>query len=401
MRLVGFVAAAAAVLLCVTYLWYGSGGHFILRTLDYATQNLAKYWKTSLYLVRGIVIIGSIPFFWAVAKYTHGFFWTGGLRPSLRLYRNPYGLLIVAYVGISFITMYFASRDKFFYMKCADTPKGIYTSDTSGVDPVWGIPLHDCTKEEIIELTGTQPKLVCVDKPAQTDFFDSVTGKPRIWHCELEDGSYRFFDSIGKCPFTGEPTKPIDRPMVQDIFQHKIRLAPCTATSPSEPAITNAADHPHIKPPQKAPPITAVALPKSLPKPKPHIVEAGESVQIGDFSFIMKECRHVSGSERCEGSIRNESDSKLQLTILGGYAVDDKGNTYTLSNGPYLLFNPGILFFGSANVQQELMPGIPVKFGFANNFRPEATATNLIIKFTTTGTPAESEVTFKDIPILE
>jgi hypothetical protein len=141
-------------------------------------------------------------------------------------------------------------------------------------------------------------------------------------------------------------------------------------------------------------------LPKPHPIPKPHMVVAGQGITIGDFSFIMKECGHVQGTHRCEGIIRDEADTKRQMTFTTGSAVDDKGNAYTLSNGPYLLFNPGILFFGSANVSQGLIPGIPVKFGFWMNFNREATAANFILKFTTSGTPAESEVTFKDIPIL-
>src|SRR5216683_3248892 len=96
------IAIAVGVLAFLAYEvahhWWGH--HFVLRTLDFVVMSLASRSGLSPFLVRGLVILVTIPFFWAVAKYTHGLFWLRGVGPSLRLYRNPYGLVIVVYAGL-------------------------------------------------------------------------------------------------------------------------------------------------------------------------------------------------------------------------------------------------------------------------------------------------------------
>src|SRR2546422_11725472 len=101
--------------------------HFVVRTLDYVVQSITSRSGLSPFLVWGVVTFITIPFFWAVGKYTYGLLWLKGVHPSLRLYRNPYGIIIVTYVGTFFLTMYFASREAYFYKWCADTPEGIRT----------------------------------------------------------------------------------------------------------------------------------------------------------------------------------------------------------------------------------------------------------------------------------
>src|SRR5216683_4858599 len=139
------IAVALAVLSALFLLSKWRSHHIVIATLDYVVENLSSRSGVSPFLVRGIVIVATIPFFWAVAKYTHWTLWLHGVRPSLRLYRNPYGMIIVAYVGFFFIAMYFASRDAYAYKWCADTPEGIRTFDSAGIDPIYGIPLTPCS----------------------------------------------------------------------------------------------------------------------------------------------------------------------------------------------------------------------------------------------------------------
>lgn len=112
-------------------------------------------------------------------------------------------------------------------------------------------------------------------------------------------------------------------------------------------------------------------LPSSRPKPKPYMTKAPDAIIVGDFSFAMTECTHSTTEYigvikvlNCEGVVQNETDQKVQITFTNGSAVDDRGNQYLLSRGPYYLGFPGILFIGSANVEQELMPHLPLKFGY-------------------------------------
>jgi hypothetical protein len=221
-----WICAALAVLVVLVYLfahhWWGH--HFVFRTIDFVVLNLASRSGLSPFLVRGFVILVTIPFFWAVAKYTHGLFWLRGVGPSLRLYRNPYGLIIVGYAGLFFIAMYFASLDAYAYKWCADTPEGIRTFDGAGMDPIYGLQLKPCTFEQIVALRQQQkgfsgPQRIQVDNPHQFEFFNTITGKPRVWFHRSPDGAYELYDRPGKHPGTGEDLRPVDRETVEALVR--------------------------------------------------------------------------------------------------------------------------------------------------------------------------------------
>jgi hypothetical protein len=225
-----FGSIVASLLLCIALaLVYEFARHwwshnFVVRTIDFVIVGLASRSGLSLFLVKGLVILLTIPFFWAVAKYTHGLLWLRGVGPSLRLYRNPYGLVIVGYVGLFFIAMYFASLDAYAYKWCADTPEGIRTFDAAGIDPIYGIPLKPCAFEQIVALrkqqkgfTGAQR--IQIGNPREFEFFDSITGKPRVWFYKAPDSGYEFYDRPGKHPGTGQDLRPVDRETVQELVR--------------------------------------------------------------------------------------------------------------------------------------------------------------------------------------
>lgn len=222
--LIGLFIGVVLIVAVFLFTWYSSDGHFVLQTIDYVVQNLASRSGFSPLLVRGLVILGTIPFFWAVAKYTHGLFWLHGVKPSLKLYRSPYGIVIVSYVGVFFISMYFASRDAYAYKWCADTPEGIRTFDAAGIDPVYGIPLKPCTFDQIVALRQRQkgfsgPQALQIENPRRFEFFDTITGKPRVWFYKSPDGGYEFYDRPGKHPGTGEDLRPVDREVMQELVR--------------------------------------------------------------------------------------------------------------------------------------------------------------------------------------
>lgn len=213
--LIGIALALAIVLIYVVVhdLW---SHNFLVRTIDYVVSNLANRSGLSVFLVKGLVIIITIPFFWAVAHYTHGLLWHRHLGPSLRLYRNPYGLIIVGYAGLFFIAMYFASREAYAYKWCAETPEGIRTFDAAGKDPVYGIEAKPCSFEQIVDIRETDkrvlgPQKIQIGDVKQFAFFDAITGKPRVWYYRLANDSYEFYDRPGKHPGTGDDLRPIDQ----------------------------------------------------------------------------------------------------------------------------------------------------------------------------------------------
>jgi hypothetical protein len=196
------------------------------------------------------VILVTIPFFWAVAKYTHWMLWLHNVRPSLKLYRNPYGIVIVSYVGIFFITMYFASRDALASKWCSDTPEGIRTFDAAGTDPVYGIALKPCTFDQIVTLRRgkaviADPQKINIADVRQYAFFDPITGTPRVWYHKVSDGSYAFYDKPGRYPGTGENLLPIDERAIQDAARlqeaTQARLRQSAAKAAGEPFVDDSA----------------------------------------------------------------------------------------------------------------------------------------------------------------
>lgn len=150
-------------------------------------------------------------------KYAGGILRFWGNFPSLRLYSNRYGIIIVCYVALFFFAHFFASRHAYYSKWCANTPEGIEVFDTYGTgrDPTYGIELHACTFAEIVALRRKQvalaaPHRIHVRDPEHFAFFDPVSGAPRVWYYKAADGSYRLYGAPGRDSETGAPLRPID-----------------------------------------------------------------------------------------------------------------------------------------------------------------------------------------------
>ena len=96
-------------------------------------------------LVRGIVILVTIPFFWAVARYTRKWYEFGRLGPSLRLYTDKHGIIIVCYCAAYFLVIFGVSRSSISQKWCADAREGIRAFDDPGTNPIYGVALRRCT----------------------------------------------------------------------------------------------------------------------------------------------------------------------------------------------------------------------------------------------------------------
>jgi hypothetical protein len=224
------VAAVAAIALLV-FAIIGNSGRFVVHTVDYVVASLVNVSGLSPFLVRGLVILATIPFFWAVAKYTRTIIGFQRLRPSLDLYLNPYGIVIVTYVAGFFLAMYFSSRSTYFGLTtgetlkwCADTIEGIRVFDSPGVDPVYGVKLTPCSGDQIASLRArkvglTGPKRVEVKDPRVFEFFEGVSGRPKVWYTRTSEGVFELFDGPGKHPTTGQDLRAIDAVVVSEILQ--------------------------------------------------------------------------------------------------------------------------------------------------------------------------------------
>src|ERR1700730_19151577 len=81
--------------------------------------------------------------------------WTG----AVWFYKNWYGIVIVTYVAAFYFAMYYSSIDAYAYKFCANTPEGIWTGDSAGQDPIYGIEAKRCDREQIMELRNGKGKL--------------------------------------------------------------------------------------------------------------------------------------------------------------------------------------------------------------------------------------------------
>ncbi len=223
------VVAVIAVLLLLLWLAKEAfGGHFVLSTIAYVVDNLASRSGLSPFLVRGVIILVTIPFFWAVAKFTGGVMgllnltWGG----SLGIYDNKYGIVIVVYIAFFFGAMYWASLHAYAFKYCAETPEGTKVSDGPGKDPVYGVERTPCNFgqiEGIREIEGNlrAPQEIRVANMNTFQWFDGVTGRPLVWYVMRQDGDYKFFDRSGKDPNTGQVLQPITPEIVQQIRQQQ------------------------------------------------------------------------------------------------------------------------------------------------------------------------------------
>jgi hypothetical protein len=215
------VLAGAAFFLFTLWRW----GRFVTSTIKYVVENLASHSGISTNLLYGIVIIATIPFFWAVARYMHGaWFFLRGLGPGLRLYKSVHGIIIVVYVGIYFLAMFFVARDSLAYKYCAATPEGIKVFDDRVKDPVYGVQAEPCTLDQTVEIRRIKnpilgPQRVQVGDARSFAFFEPVTGHPRIWYHKTSAGEYEFFDRMGNDPETGVPLQIVDQQTREEVIR--------------------------------------------------------------------------------------------------------------------------------------------------------------------------------------
>jgi hypothetical protein len=132
------------------------------------------------------------------------------------------------------------------------------------------------------------------------------------------------------------------------------------------------------------------------------------SRQIDDFFLKMTECTPTGDPAakdlaiRCVGSIENKGDFKIRVEFYDGRAIDDNGNEYRIwTTGPW----GGVVanfYFGAGCCAQELISGVPVKFGFPlDHVKRDATSLSVVLDiiFPGSGGWSRREAVFKGVPI--
>lgn len=206
-----------------------SAAQYPWNKIGQASAALASRSGLSIYLVKGLVIIASIPYFYAWSKLLPtswkaivGF--SGPAIDPLFLFRDQWGWIIVCYLGLFYIAMSAASREAYFYKFCADTPDGVYMADSSGVDPQYGIPLKRCSESQIETKTHpTAPKELPVEAVKALGFFN-ISGHAQVWYTRDDSGGYRFFDRSG-FNAEGDKLQPVTRDVAARWLREQRQLA--------------------------------------------------------------------------------------------------------------------------------------------------------------------------------
>jgi len=300
---------------------------FVEETVKYAVDNIADRSGLSVFLVRGVVIVATMPFFWAVGRLTKNiwglinFGWD-----SMALYKNWYGRLIVAYVGVYFLVIYWASLQALNYKYCAETPEGTWTSDSPGKDPVYGIELKSCTMDQKLALREGTGHLKPPSELTITDFehykwFDPVTGHPLVWYSALPNDEYRFFNGRGVDPHSGQELKPL----APEIVEHLKQLQDAQAAAQKQ-VVQEAAEKERIDNDARDAAARQNAI---VSETRSRVDEAQSAFTAKDYESAIASCTKVlktsPGNNICT-TIKQHASIKLAEKLVGqGQAHFEKG----------------------------------------------------------------------------
>lgn len=202
-----------------------------MRSFSYVVDSIvdASGWDRNL--VRSVAVLFLLPFVWAISEIIRigirariADAWRG--EHSVLHRKRVAAVVLVLYISGFFAITYWAGRDANFGFSSGEarrfyavTPEGIRTFPEDGNDPKYGIKLKPITPEiaESIERArrGLRPEPISRDRWPTLEFFDGVSGNPRVWYYQAPNGSYELFSSPGFHPRVGEPLRPAT-PQVAD-----------------------------------------------------------------------------------------------------------------------------------------------------------------------------------------
>lgn len=222
------IVIALIVVAVVFFLAWGLYA-IVPATIAYVTHRLVAVSGLNPYLVRAVVIIATIPFFFALGKLVPNVFdliFGGFKNRRLSMYQNVYGVIVVIYIGVFFLTMYFYARNDYYRERCVKTPEGLRAFADLKRDPIYGLETHPCTLAEIVTIRRQTksiagPTPVSVANASTYPFFDSVTGQPKVWYYKRSNGTYALFSGPGDYPGSGVPLKPMNEVTREKIIQER------------------------------------------------------------------------------------------------------------------------------------------------------------------------------------
>jgi hypothetical protein len=362
------VAIALACMFVISIAKYA----LLVQIINTATNNLSHRSGLSIFLIRGIVIIVSIPFLMACVQFGRRvpFFWTGGeSQPKLWFSTKASGIVIVFYIGLYSLALFWASQNAYSKKWCAVTPEGLRAFDSPGPEPIYGIETHKCTLDEIEAIRSQEggrvgPGRIIIADARHYSFF-SPTGKPLVWYYRSPNGEYEFFDQSGLYPGTGEPLRPIDNAARNEIISQQKAASKNGTPSPKGIVAPNNAKTTGTNVATKIPsPAPTYVAPLPTPQPRSEPPRTVPTVRLENFEVTITACHYSGDRVLCSGTIVNLGNQRRDVSMhtSASKIVDDQGNQ-----------NKGDTKFhiGSGAWSLTLDPDLPVRFeiegaGFTN-----------------------------------
>lgn len=201
-------------------------GFLVFRTFSYVVDSIVDASGASPLLVKGVLVVLMVPFFLALRE-------IGKIplfKPTRLIPKKVAWVVVLCYVSGFFLTLYFTSRDTYFRhlgkqasatKYYALTPEGIRFFDSPGFDPKYGVELKPATPELIANIEkmkrGIVPNSLVFRSLSEVQFFDTLTGAPRVWYYRKSSGEIELYSTGGFHPGYGAELKPITRDVIADL----------------------------------------------------------------------------------------------------------------------------------------------------------------------------------------
>jgi hypothetical protein len=216
----------------ILYVLAGPIASFLLGnvSLAYAETEIVARSQASHLLVRGLLVLASLPATWALSELL-------SLTVPWKPRRTPprrglAGAVLSVSLAAYFLTLYGVGRGSYFNLSgepqkwCAETVAGVRCFDQPGHDPVFGVELAPPTPQQVEAWKRTEldqePRRLDIDSIEQVDFFDRLQlGKVKVWYGQDRKGEIELFDSSGYHPATGEALRPVTRELI-DRFERQL-----------------------------------------------------------------------------------------------------------------------------------------------------------------------------------
>lgn len=222
-------------------------------------------------------------------------------------------LLPALYWGIAQLPAKFDAVTGEALIYCAARPDGTrFCLDRPGVDPLTQRPLEKMSSQLAEEDFRRDKDLLprrLTTPVADIAFFDSLTGKPRVWISKNDSGCYDLFNNPGVNPQTGDRLEPVTKAIVQ-----VVKRCAQTAALAVNPVSTKPSPQISESPRSNATQPETVARPAAPLQPTPDAAAAARDAQRAQEEAELQKIAAARAREQQERRALIEATTKGNLS---------------------------------------------------------------------------------------